>query len=94
MQGSEKTDCRGFDGAVTALEMRTYLVFCGVQRKRNRAGEEYGWPVSLFAPPELLYGAEYVRSCYGEPPAASLRRILEHLNSVFPTAMKNSWNGF
>ena len=86
LAGFGKDGLQGFDGAVTALEMRTYLVFCGVQRKRNRAGEEYGWPVSLFAPPELLYGAEYVRSCYGEPPAASLRRILEHLNSVFPTA--------
>ena len=86
LAGFGKDGLQGFDGAVTALEMRTYLVFCGVQRKRNRMGEEYGWPVSLFAPPELTCGADYVRSCYGEPPEQSLHRILCHLRGVFPGA--------
>jgi hypothetical protein len=66
---------KGFEGVMTNLQMQTYLTLSGFQRRRNKAGDEYGWPVGSYATPESLFGYNLVRSQYQTEPADSFDRI-------------------
>ena len=74
----------GFEGALTSLEMQTYLSVRGMERRRSKTGEEYGWPVALLSSSEALFGAKHVRSRYREEPEESKERLVEHLLRIFP----------
>lgn len=76
---------KGFDGALTALQMQCYLTIRGMERKRNKKGEPYGWPCSLYGKAETLFGAEAIARAYGESPQRSRERILAHLQTLLPT---------
>lgn len=77
---------KGFDGALTRLQMQCYLVVCGFARKRNRAGEEYGWPTSVFTTPEARWGGDFVRSAYAESPQASFETLCARCADWAPDA--------
>ncbi len=77
---------KGFEHAITQLQMQSYLVVCGFARKRNRAGVEYGWPTSVFITPEARWGADFVRSGYGEPAGASFERLCGQCAAWAPDA--------
>lgn len=76
----------GFETAMTALQMQTYLAVQRFEYKRDRCGNAYGWGAGRYARPEALYGAELVRSRYGEPPAASRAAIEEQAARLWPQA--------
>lgn len=84
--GFGKGGARGFDGALTQLQMQCYLAVCGFARKRNRAGAEYGWPTSVFVTPEARWGEDFVRSAYNEPPLSSLDRLCAQCAAWAPDA--------
>lgn len=77
---------RGFDGAIAGLMMQTYVVICGFERKLNRIGEEYGWPVSNYCTPEAKFGYEMVRSKYHLSGEEALAKILEQMHRLYPEA--------
>lgn len=79
---------KNFEGIITGLQMQAYLCVGDFCRKRNRFGKEYGWPVAVYAQPELLWGYEYVSSAYTEEPEESFRRMEEHVAGLFPDASK------
>lgn len=74
----------GFEGALAALEMQTYLTVRGMECRRSKTGEEYGWPVALLSTSEALFGAKLVRSRYREAPADSKEKLVEHMMKLFP----------
>ena len=76
---------KGFEGAMTELQMRTFLLMGDFRRKRNRRGEEYGWHVAEMMTPETRWGYGAVNSC-PEPPEESLRRICAQIRKHFPGA--------
>ena len=84
--GFHKDKPSGFDTTLAQLQMQTYLVICGFERKRNRMGMPYGWPVSLYAMPETLFGFDFVRSRYAEQPAASFEAIVSQAACIRPAA--------
>lgn len=67
---------RRSENLITDLEMRTYLITCGFERKRNKRGEEYGWPASLYCIPEDKFGEETIVSRYHESPDDSLWELV------------------
>jgi len=69
--GFGKSGEKNFDGTVTDLQMRTYLVIRDFRRRRNKMGLEYGMPVSVFTTPEALWGYDHVASAYCSDPAQS-----------------------
>ncbi len=79
---------RNFEGAVTDLQMRAYLLARDFQRRLNAKGLEYGWPVTVYATPESLLGYEQISSCYREEPSRSFGMIVNHLAEKFPQANK------
>ena len=86
ISGFGKDGGKGFDGAITNLMMQLYLCNCDFRRRRNKKGEEYGWKVAAYCTPERLWGYKRVTSRYGEKPAESWNRIVEHMNDIYPIA--------
>ena len=74
---------KGFEGALTELQMRSFLLMSGFRQRKNRRGEAYGWHVAELMTPETKWGYDAVNSC-NEKPDRSLERILEQIRMHFP----------
>lgn len=74
-KGGEKN----FEGTLASLQMQTYLVMRDFRCRRNKRGEEYGWPIAVYTTPEQLWGYERVSAAYSEEPEESFERIVRHL---------------
>ena len=81
-KGGEK----GFNGTITDLQMKTYLVVKDFRQRKNKKGESYGWPIAVYATPEKLFGYEHVRSQYDEDPQDSKEAIANHIREIYPIA--------
>jgi hypothetical protein len=84
LAGFGREGASGFEGVMTALQMQTYLCVRGMECRRSKTGEEYGWPVALVSTPEALFGAKFVRSAYREEPEKSKERLITQLSGLFP----------
>ena len=76
---------KGFEGALTDLQMKTFLLMSGFRQRRNRHGEAYGWHVAELMTPESKWGYDTVNSCH-ERPEASWERIRDQIRAHFPKA--------
>ena len=86
LAGFGKNGEKNFEGTVTELQMRGYLVACDFRRRRDKHGEEYGWTITAYATPEQRWGYDWVTSAYSEEPAQSQKAILAHLQELYPQA--------
>lgn len=83
LAGFGKNGEKGFEGSLAALQMKTYLVVRGFARRRNKAGEEYGWATGYYSTAETLFGYDYVRREYKRDPDESKEEIIRYyLNKV------------
>ena len=76
---------KGFEGALTELQMKSFLIMSDFRQKRNRRGEGYGWFVAELETPETKWGYDAVNSLR-EKPEESWRRICAQLRRYFPGA--------
>ena len=76
----------GFEAAVTALQMQTYLVIRDFRSRLNKAGQPYGWHIAVLCTPEARWGYDLVSSAYDEEPEDSREAIFRHLRERFPRA--------
>lgn len=74
----------GFEGALTDLQMKTYLIICGFDRKKNRFQEPYGWPIGVMDTPENAFGSDWATSAYNENPEKSFCDIVQHIEKMWP----------
>lgn len=86
LAGFGKDGEKNFEGTVTDLQMQSYLLVRDFRRRINKKGLEYGWPVSIYATPEALWGYEHISSAYSFDPAESRRLIYEQVRKNFPEA--------
>ena len=77
---------KNFEGTVTDLQMGGYLLIRDFQQRRNRKGQPYGWPISVYTTPEALWGYEHVTSAYRTEPQQSFALIREQICRSFPSA--------
>lgn len=59
-KGGEK----GFESAISLLQMQTYITVRRFRKRRNRNNEEFGWSVAEYALSEKIFPEEYIRSAY------------------------------
>ena len=85
-KGGEK----GFGGVITGLQMQSYLCIRDFRRRKNKKGESYGWPIAIYCTPEHLWGSGSISAAYTEEPVDSGKRIVSHLNEIYPTASENA----
>jgi hypothetical protein len=86
LAGFGKGGEKNFDGTVSDLQMQTYLIIRDFRRRRNKRGQEYGWPVSVYTTPEALWGYDHVTSAYSFDPGGSGQLLRDHLKKQFPEA--------
>lgn len=77
MTGFGKTGEKGFEGVLTRLQMQTYLTIHRFEKRINKSGGEYGWPVSVYGTSDSLFGEEYVRREYDIDPSDSGEKIMQ-----------------
>ncbi|MEK3672386.1 MULTISPECIES: AlkZ-related protein [unclassified Paenibacillus] len=86
LAGFGKNGAKGFDTAMTHLQMQTYITASRFEYKQDKEGRPYGWGVGRYAMSEHVYGEEWVTSRYADKPAESKSRIAEHVAKLFPDA--------
>jgi hypothetical protein len=69
---------KGYESALTRLQMRAYITVAGFDRRRDRYGVPYGWGISIYQTAEARFGA-LCSSAYEEDPEDSRAKIVEHL---------------
>jgi len=89
LAGFGKEGEKNFDGTISELQMKTYVIIRSFRRKRNKKNEEYGWAVADYMLSENLYGAEHVRSAYGMSATEAKDKIIGHLLKLFPNTNIN-----
>lgn len=77
---------KGFETAITALQMRAYITTERLDYRRDAFGRPYGWGVARYALSEAVFGEAFVCSRYGDSPERSYRRLFENIAKHFPNA--------
>ena len=81
-----KDGLKGFDGALTRLQMQTFVLTDGIEYATDRFGQTYGWGICRYATPEQRFGEDFLAEAYELPPEESKRRLTEHLRKILPDA--------
>ena len=76
---------KGFEGAVTDLQMKSFLILGDFRQKQNRHGEPYGWHVAEIKTPETKWGYDAINSLR-EKPEDSRKRIFDQIRKHYPGA--------
>ena len=74
---------KGFESALTGLQMRAYVTCSGFERRRNRKGEPYGWEIARYETAEAVFGAR-CSAAYDAEPEESLEIIRKKLSGYIP----------
>lgn len=84
MAGFSKDGEKGFEGALTLLQMQTYLTVSGFTRKQAKSGEYYGWHVAVYSTSEEKFGPERIASAYGLGAAGAREKLVKQLMKINP----------
>ena len=77
---------KGFDTAITHLQMMTYVTVHSFDYLTDKHGKPYGWGVARYAVTEDVLGPEITRGAYSRDPQESKKRLLQHLELLCPDA--------
>lgn len=76
---------KGFDTALTSLQMQTYVTVQRFEYKLDKHGRRYGWGVGRYTSMEERFGA-LCRAAYGEEPEQSRERLVGLVLDLCPRA--------
>lgn len=79
-----KAERKGFDSAITRLQMSGYLLTADFEYNLDRQGNRYGWSIARYCTPEDYFGSE--RMSTHRTPGESRQRLAGHLAAVLPQA--------
>ncbi len=88
MAGFGKEGEKGFEGAMTMLQMQTYITVRSFKRRSNKKNQEYGWPVANFSLSEHLFGEAYARSAYHLSSSEAKLKLIEQVKLYSPGAQQ------
>ncbi len=77
---------KGFDTAITNLQMQTYVTVHSFEYAQDKYGRPYGWGIARYAVTEDVLGEDVTRGAYDRSPAESKAKILQHLGLLCPEA--------
>ena len=86
LAGFGKGGEKNFEGTVTDLQMRCYLLIRDFHQRTNKKGQPYGWHISVYTTPEALWGYDHIASAYFTDPAQSKKLICQQVQKHFPQA--------
>lgn len=74
---------KGYESAITTLQMQTYIVVNDFTYKHDKTGRKYGWGVAHYSLSEHQFG-EIVKSCYSRTPTESYARLMARVFDICP----------
>ena len=74
-----------FERALTELQMKLYVTYCGEAQKMSKAGEPYGWPGAVFCTAESFFPGVEDEAEWLDPEEA-VERIAERIREIHPDA--------
>ena len=77
---------RGYDAALTRLEMQTFVVTCGFQYSVSRDGTPYGWGNAVLEPAERLLPEDALFPPSPRTPEESRARLVARIREALPQA--------
>lgn len=77
---------KGFDTAITSLQMQTYVTVHSFEYARDKYGRPYGWGVARYAVTENVLGSDVTQGAYSRDPEESKSRIIQQLRLLCPEA--------
>ena len=86
LAGFGKGGEKNFEGTVTDLQMRCYLLIRDFRQRTNKKCQPYGWHISVYTTPEALWGYDHIASAYSTDPAQSKKLICQQVQKHFPQA--------
>ncbi len=84
MAGFSRNGEKGFEGALTLLQMQTYITVRKFTRKQSRTGEEYGWHISEYSQTEDKFGYEFTTKAYGLGAEGSKEKLIRQMIKINP----------
>ncbi len=85
--GFGKDGDKNFEGVITSLQMKGYLVVRDFRkRRRKKDGREYGWPISVYSTTERFIGKDAICESYREDPETTKSRIFARIKEGYPWA--------
>lgn len=84
--GYGKEGLKNFEGVMTGLQSKMYLVVSDFQRKLNKRGKPYGWSIALYRRPEDLWGYDAVTSGYVSGCDDSYEAVKSRIKELYPEA--------
>ena len=81
---------KGFDTAITRLQMQTYVTVHSFEYSRDKHGKPYGWGVARFAVAEDVLGEALTRCAYSRSPEESKSRLMARLRTLCPQAPESA----
>ena len=82
-------ETKGFEGALTELQMQSFLIMADFRQRTNKFGLPYGWHVAALATPESKWGYDWVNGA-DRKPEASWERLRAQLLRFFPDAEEDA----
>ncbi len=86
LAGFGKGGEKNFEGTETDFQMGGYLLIRDFRQRLNKKGQPYGWPISVYATPEALWGYEHISSAYSVEPERSKELIYQQVCRNFPAS--------
>lgn len=77
---------KGYDTALTRLQMKGYITTADFEYSVDSRGRFYGWGIARYATPEAHFGPGFRETLYDRSPEESAERIMEHLRKLCPRA--------
>jgi hypothetical protein len=87
--GFGRDGMKGFDAAITRLQMQTYVTVHSFEYSTDKYGKPYGWGVARYAATEDVLGEDVTRGGYSRTPAESKARLMAHLRTLCPQGTEN-----
>ena len=84
MAGFSKDGVKGFEGALTLLQMQTYITTRHFTRKQSRTGEYYGWHIGVYSLSEDKFGHDHMTSAYSMGTDTAGEKLAEQLIKINP----------
>jgi len=76
----------GYDGALTRLEMQTYVVNADFRYSVDKHGKPYGWGSSVLCAADDWLDEALLAAPEGRTPEQSFEQMVAHLRAVMPEA--------
>ncbi len=84
LAGFGKNGEKGFQTVTAQLEMQTYIVTRGFEKRINKKGERYGWAVGVYSLAEKLFSYEHITSAYGLSRKEAFGKIMAQAEKIAP----------